>query len=225
MVRGLRLVKRGLSDTFEHLLPFTLTSLVWWLCVLLVVPAPGALLALFQQADPRHGIESDRPGFREGVRYGWQRIPQGWGLVALTVPVLAVLVYDISYGQTSDNVIRLLGPLWIVLLMLGTVATLSAFSLVAILAKPVLTALRLALLITAARLPAVLVVSVALYLIVAVGALLVVPLIMFLPVTVAATINRLVLDALRIPIVDPLDPTEERLREEAATRSRSRFGP
>ena len=53
-----------------------------------------------------------------------------------------------------------------------------------------------------------------LWVIVAIGGLLVIPAVMFVPALVAVTVNHLVYDTLGIPIADPLSPTEERLGEE-----------
>jgi hypothetical protein len=65
-VRGFRYVLRGFSDTLDHLLPFTLYSLLWWLsalpivlglalgpwfalatAIVLIVPVSAASVALF----------------------------------------------------------------------------------------------------------------------------------------------------------------------------------
>ena len=45
-MRTLRLIGRGASAPFEHLIPFALLSLGWWLCVGLILPGPAATVAL-----------------------------------------------------------------------------------------------------------------------------------------------------------------------------------
>ncbi|MEA2513297.1 MAG: hypothetical protein QOJ59_2784, partial [Thermomicrobiales bacterium] len=102
---------------------------------------------------------------------------------------------------------------------------LSAFSLAALLDETPLPALRIATVLTGARLWNALVVGLLLWVLIVIGVLLVVPLFMFLPGTIATTINRLVLDGLKIPITDPLAPTDERRIEELASKERKRFGP
>ena len=49
----LRPLGRGLRDTLDNLLPFTLASFAWWLSLLLIVTAPAGTLALFAFADPQ----------------------------------------------------------------------------------------------------------------------------------------------------------------------------
>jgi hypothetical protein len=53
----------------------------------------------------------------------------------------------------------------------------------------------------------------------------VVPLVMFVPTLTAAVVNRVVLDGLGLPVLDPLAPTAERLVEEQQRAAASRFGP
>ena len=40
-MRTLRLIGRGLTDTLESLLPFTLLTLAWWVCLLPGDPGAG----------------------------------------------------------------------------------------------------------------------------------------------------------------------------------------
>jgi hypothetical protein len=48
---------------------------------------------------------------------------------------------------------------------------------------------------------------------------------MFVPALIAAVVNRVVLDGLGSPVLDPLAPTDERLVEEQRRATASRFGP
>ena len=68
-------------------------------------------------------------------------------------------------------------------------------------------------------------VAVVVLFVIAVGAALVVPLVMFVPALIAAVVNRVVLDGLGSPVLDPLAPTDERLVEEQRRATASRFGP
>ncbi|MGH2562161.1 MAG: hypothetical protein ACRDJH_24135 [Thermomicrobiales bacterium] len=223
-MRGLRIVLRGMKDTFEHLLPFTMASLGWWLCVFLIVPAPGATIALFRLTDPRVSSELERQSIRQSVDVIWANLRRGWGVAALTVPILLILVINLATVGSAAR-LAILVPLWAILLLLGVAATLSAFALAALFDQPALDAVKHSLLLTGARLPRALFVVVLLWLIVFLGTVLVVPLFMFLPAAVAAAANRMVLDGLGVEIYDPLAPTEERLREEHQKRESSRFGP
>jgi hypothetical protein len=225
MWRGLRIIFRGLSDTLENLLEFVLCSLSWWLCCLTVVLAPGAVVALFAAANPRITSSFDRPGPRAFVGSAVRHLRSGWKLTLITAPVLALLTYNVWFYGAAVGSLSFLTPAWLVLLFIGSLITLSAFSMVALLDEPPLSALRAAAILTGARVGHALVVGLLLYCLIILGGVLVVPLVMFLPATVAATINRLVLDGLRIPVHDPLAPTDERRVEELAGRERKRFGP
>jgi hypothetical protein len=225
MSRGVRIFFRGLSDTLENLLQFVLCSLSWWLCCLTVVLAPGAVVALFAATDPRIKSSFDRPGPRTFVGNAVRHLRRGWKLTLVTAPVLALLTYNLWFYGAADNRLSLLTPAWLVLLVIGSLIALSAFSITALLDEPPLSAIRAAAILTGARVGHALVVGLLLYLLLAIGGVLVVPLVMFLPATVATTINRLVLDGLRIPILDPLAPTDERRVEELAAKERTRFGP
>jgi hypothetical protein len=92
----------------------------------------------------------------------------------------------------------------------GGVAT----SLMAIHGVSIPTAIRRAVLTVLGRAPMVLPVALALWLLVAVGGLLAVPAVMFVPPLVAVTLNHLTYEALGIEVADPLDPTPERRAEE-----------
>ncbi|MGH2535233.1 MAG: hypothetical protein ACRDJW_23470 [Thermomicrobiales bacterium] len=223
-MRGLRILFRGLSDTFEHLLPFTMASLGWWLCVFLIIPAPGATIALFRLTDPRVTSELERPSLRQSWDVTLANLRRGWGVAFLTVPILLILVVNLATVGSAAR-LAMLVPLWVILFLLGVAAALSAFALAALFDQPALDAVKHGLLLTGARLPSALFVIVLLWLIVFLGTVLVVPLFMFLPAAVAAVANRLVLDGLGVAIHDPLAPTEERLLEEHKKRESSRFGP
>jgi uncharacterized membrane protein YesL len=203
-----------------------MASLGWWVCVFLVVPAPGATIALFRLTDPRVSSELERPGIRQSWGVVWENLRRGWGVAGLTVPVLLILIFNLVTVGSSAR-LAVLVPLWVILFLLGLAATLSAFSLAALYDRPALESVKNGLLLTGARLPRALLVVILLWLIVFLGTLLVVPLFMFLPAAVASATSRLVLDGLGVEIADPLAPTDERLREEVQTqtRKRSRFGP
>ncbi len=80
----IKIVARGLSDTLESLLPYTLASLLWWPCLLSILPAPGATLALFRFTDPRFIAASyERPGLRDSIAYGIRSSGRAWKLALL----------------------------------------------------------------------------------------------------------------------------------------------
>src|SRR6187551_2444323 len=114
-MKGARFVGRGLADTYDNLVYFTVLTLIWWVCVLSIVLAPSATLALFAHADPRIGTVSDRPSLSETFRFILRNIWRGWRLALLTVPILLLLSYNIGYYGTRSSAIGILSPLWMFL--------------------------------------------------------------------------------------------------------------
>jgi uncharacterized membrane protein YesL len=224
-LRGVRIVLKGLSDTLEHLLPFCLASLAWWLAVFTVVFAPGATLALFRVIDPRVTSELDRPSLRESADFARRSLARGWRLALVCLPIVAVLLWNLRYYSLGQSQVALLAPLWIMLLLTAIFMTATAFSAAALLDQPWRPALTYAAIQTGRQLPTVLVISAVLWPLFLLGGLLVVPVFMFLPATFAAVINRFLLASEGIAIPDPLFPTDERAVEEARGRDRHRFGP
>jgi uncharacterized membrane protein YesL len=222
-VRTLRLIGRGFSDTLEHLLPFTLLTLAWWLGVLLVVPAPAVTIALTAMTDPRRAVE--RPDWRDAWTVARGALRRGWGLALLTVPFVLVLAANLATYGTSESRWSLLAPLWTVLLLLAVAVTLGGFAIAGLTERPALLAAKQAAILVGARPLRALGLSLVTLLLVAVGGALVVPLVLFVPALIAAIVNRLVLDGLGLPVQDPLAPTEERVAEERRRADASRFGP
>ena len=222
-MRTLRLIGRGASDTFEHLIPFAVLSLCWWACVALIVPAPGATLALAALTDPRRSV--DRPEWREVVPIVRANLVRGWRLALLTLPFLAVLAANLGSYAGANSRWALLVPLWTLLFVTALAVLLAAVSVAGLLDTPALDSVKLGVLVALRRPFRTLAILVVLGLIVAVGTLLVVPLVMPVPALVAAMVNRFVLGTLGIAVPDPLAPTAEREEEERRRASASRFGP
>lgn len=215
MIRAvLRPLGRGARDTLDHLLPFTLVSISWWFGVLLVVTAPAATLALFRYADPRALEDQQRPERRELLRLvrGW--IATGWQLSLLFAVPVGVLVRNLVVYREFGALGTWLLPVWVVLLLLAITAAGIACSLVAVHGCVVSTAARRAALITLSRSPFLAPVVVLLWIVVAVGGILAVPAVMFIPTLVANTLNHLTYEALGIEVADPLEPTVERRAEQ-----------
>lgn len=219
---ALKLIGKGCSDTLEQLLRFTLLTLAWWLCVLLIVPAGPATIALFAMTDPRRlGQEPDWSDALMAGRRSWRR---GWLIVLATVPLMFVLVWNIRAFASSGSAVVVLEPLWLVLLLfIGSICA-YALAVAALRDQPAAVALRQATQLVGARPFRALVMAATIWLLVVVGTLLVVPMVMFVPALVAAIVNRFTLDGLGIPVTDVLEPTEERLREEQTGRAADRHG-
>jgi hypothetical protein len=223
-MNGARVVWRGLGDTYDNLVYFTLISLMWWVCLFLIVPGPAGTLALFTHADPRIGTTTDRPTPAETIRLIGLNLWRGWRLALITAPVLLLLSYNIAFYGTKTSAIGILAPFWLFLLVIGLLITAAAFSIAALLnEQSTVTSAKLATVLVGARLPHALLAFVLTLLIALLAAVLVVPFIAFIPATVATIFNRLVLSGLRISVPDPLNPTPERVAE--AQKHRKWFGP
>ncbi len=222
-MRTLRLIGRGLTDTLDSLLPFVLLTLAWWVCLFLVIPAPAATVTLAAMADPRRAV--DRPNWREVLGAVRRNLWRGWGVVLPPLPFVAVLLANLSfYGGRTDRWVVLV-PLWTVLLLFALAGALYAFAGAGLTDATAWSATKLAGLLVVRRPGQALLVALVVLFVIAVGAVLVVPLVMFVPVLTAAVVNRVVLDGLGLPVLDPLTPTAERLVEEQQRAAASRFGP
>ncbi|MCC6790974.1 MAG: hypothetical protein IT336_04765 [Thermomicrobiales bacterium] len=223
-MNGARLVLRGLADTYEHLIYFTLVTLLWWLCVFLIIPGPAASLVLLMHADPRIGTIKDRPNWSETLGLIRANLWRGWRLALITLPVLLLVIYNIGFYGGSSSALGLLAPLWFFLFLIGYLIALSAFSIAAILdEQSAWAATKLAFILVGARLPHGLLVLLGLAIVLLIGSVLVVPVIMFVPATFAATVNRFVLVGLRRAIPNSMEPTPERLAE--GQKRKKWFGP
>src|SRR5215210_5854305 len=148
-MRTLRLIGRGLSDTLESLLPFTLLTLAWWVCLFLVIPAPAATVTLAAMADPRRAV--DRPDWREALGAVRRNLWRGWGVVLPPLPFVAVLLANLSfYGGRTDRW-NVLVPLWTVLRVFVLAVALYAFAVAGLTDAPAWSAVKLAGLLVARR--------------------------------------------------------------------------
>lgn len=211
-----RLLWRGIADVFEHLLPFMLASILWWLGMLLIVTGPPATIGLFAMTDPRRAI--DRPEPADLLTQMRRDALRAWKLFLFIIPIIALLIWDLGFYGGSRGGFAVLAPLWLTLLIIAVAISLAAVSALALTDAPVATAFRRgAYVILSSPFRSLLVLLASVFYAV-VGAILVVPLVLIVPPLIAATVNRLVLNQLQIPVIDPLAPTEERLREEQLKR-------
>ena len=222
-VRTARLTGRGLADTLEHLLPYTLLTLGWWLAVVVIVPAPAALVTLAALTDPRRG--PNRPSWREALLSLRQNLWRGWGVAVLTVPLVAVLLANLAFYGDGGSGWGVLVPLWTLLLVMSMALTGYAFVIAGLIDQPVGSTVKLAAFLVGRRPLRAIALVIFTAAAVVIGTALVVPLVMFLPALLAAVFNRLVLDGLGLPVVDPTAPTEERRQEELQRPASSRFRP
>jgi hypothetical protein len=224
-MRGLHIVLKGLSDTLEHLLPFTLASLGWWIGIVSMLFGPGATQALFRLTDPRIISELERPGIRPGFSNPLKLEGRVWGVAALTVLPVAVLLANLSWSSKATNIWTLMIPLWLILLVSFGVIGLMSLSIVSLFKNSGRESIRIAAVLAYGRPGCTIPFLIALAPVIVICVGLVVPALLFLPALIAAAVNRLVLDGLGLPIHDPLAPSDERLVEESKAQARRKFGP
>ncbi len=210
-MRALRIVGRGLKDTYEQLFAFVLASVGWWLSVVLIVTLPAGTLALCMVTDPRRAI--DRPDLREVLTYLRSSIGKGWILALVTLPIPLVLFLNLYSFAGTDNWLAVLAPLWAVLLTVGTIVMFLSFSTMSLLSGGLSVSLKRAGYVAAAAPIRTLLVFFLLVIIAAFCYISIVPAILLAPAIIGAVVNRLVLDVFEIPVIDPSKPTDERVHE------------
>ncbi len=224
-MRGVHIVLKGLSDTLEHLLPFTVASLGWWVGIVSILFGPGATLSLFRIADPRIISELERPGIRSGYCNPFKLGVRIWGVAAFAVIPTFVLLANLSWSSASSDLWTLLIPIWLILLISFSVIGLMSYSIVSLFKNSAIESIRIAAVLAYGRPGYTVPFLITLLPVVVICVGLIVPAFLFLPALIAASFNRLVLDGLGMPIPDPLAPSDERLIEESKAQSRRRFGP
>ncbi len=210
-MRALRIVGRGLKDTYEQLFGFVLVSVGWWLTAVLIVTLPAGTLTLFMVTDPRRAI--DRPDIREVLTYLRSSLGKGWVLLAVTIPIPLILFWNLASFGGTDSWLAILAPLWVVLLVVGVVVTFLSFSTMSLLPGGLSMSLKRAGYVAAAAPIRTLLVFLFLVIIAAICIFSIVPAILLAPAIISAVVNRLVLDVFDIPVIDPSKPTDERVHE------------
>ena len=224
-MRGLRIVLKALSDTFEHLLPFTVASVGWWIGVVSIVFGPGATRQLFRVTDPRVLSELERPSMRSGFRWFPRQDRRAWILAVVVLIPIGVLLANLSWSSESNELWTLLIPIWLILLVSFTLIGLLAYSIIGLYENSALEALRIGAVLAYGRPSVTIPFLLALAPVVLICIGLIVPIFLFLPALLAAATNRLVFDGLGIALPDPLAPSDERRIEELKTQSKRKFGP
>jgi uncharacterized membrane protein YesL len=214
-VRFLRLVGRGARDTFDQFLPLILFSLAWWVAQPLVLTGPPATATLFAMADPRR--QSSVPDWSDAIATFRLVFLRSWGVALWTVPLIAILLWNLLFFGGTEQTLAVLAPLWTLMILLLLILAGYAQAVIGILAAGVRDAFRAATFLLVSRPLTSL--ALLLFLIVLFGVMLVlvVPLILIGPGLVASIVNRFVLAGLDIEVIDPNQPTPERSVEQRQT--------
>lgn len=207
----IKLVWRGIRDLFEQFLNLTWFSLVWWLCVILVVPGPPATVALYAMADPRRQVST--PEFRDAVEVFRSAIRRSWGIFLFTVPLMAILIWNLYFFGGTSALLAAMSPLWLIMLVLIWVLMLYAYAVAATMESGTRNAFRGAMFVLVSRPFVSIALSVFSVVLITVMTITVVPMVLFGPALIASIVNRVVLYVLEVEVIDPSAPTTERSHE------------
>ena len=217
---------RDLYDQFAY---FMLLSIVWVVAalpmfvgytLLAVTPlffplaiftaflVPPATVTLYALVDPRRIV--DRPDLREIAHIFADSVKRSWMIAAATVPVIAILVWNANFFGGTDSYMAFLVPLWLVMAVFIFILMLYMFSLAGLMESGLRNAFRGGMYVLLTR-PFV---SMFLSLFILVTGFLftatVLPMVTIGAPLFAAIVNRMVLTELKVPVIDPNQPTNER---------------
>ncbi len=209
----LKLVWRGIRDLFEQFVLFCLFSMVWWFCVILIVPAPPATVALAAMADPRRmGAAPEFGDAVEVFKSSWKR---SWGIALLTIPFLVMLFWNLTFFAGSNHPLAPMIPLWIIMMILLFIVTIYAFAIAGTMESGIRNAFRGAMFVLVSRPFMSIFLSLFLVVLVFLMSVTVLPMLLIGPALVFSIVNRFSLTILGEEIIDPSTPTNERADERA----------
>jgi uncharacterized membrane protein YesL len=210
-VSFLRLLGLALRDLFEQLVSMCVYSLLWWVCFVSVILGPAATVTLFSMADPRRQIQS--PEFADAIAVFKTAFRRGWGIFLLTVPLIVVLIWNTSYFGGTQETLRVLIPLWLLMSLILIVVCVYAFSVAGTMESGVRNAFRGAMYVLVSKPFRALGLGLFLVVLSLIMTITVVPMLFFGPALIACIVNRFVLDGLDVEVIDPNAPTDERAYE------------
>lgn len=207
----LKLVWRGIRDLFEQFLSLTWFSLLWWLCVILIIPGPPATVALYAMADPRRQVST--PELRDAVDVFRSAIKRSWSIFLFTIPLMAILVWNLYFFGGTSELLAAMTPLWLIMLVLIWVLMLYAYSVAATMESGTRNAFRGAMFVLISRPFVSISLSLFSIALIVIMTITVVPMVLFGPALIASIVNRVVLYVLGVEVIDPSAPTTERAHE------------
>lgn len=225
----LRILGRGARDTYDQFVYFMMLSIAWVLCALpafvgytmlavspLLIPVavfttfliPPATLTLFALTDPRRIV--DRPDVREIAHIFGNSVRRGWMIGIVTIPFLVVLIWNATFFSATDSYMAAFVPLWLIMFVFLLILTLYMFSLGGVMESGVRNAFRGGMFVLVTRPFVSMFLSLAIIVLAVLFTLSVLPMVVIGSAFFAAVVNRMVLTELKVPIIDPNQPTSER---------------
>lgn len=207
-------------------------SLGWWLCaaplavgiflffvtplaapitVLMAFLVPPATVTLFAMADPRRMV--NKPDFHEVRETFAGSVKQGWSIGAVTVPFLIILFWNVTFFAGQPSLLAAFVPLWTILFIFLFILMLYMFSLAGTMESRLRNAFRGGMFVLITRPFTAGLLSILIIVMAGIFTVLVLPMLLIGPALMAAVINRFVLDALQVEVIDPNQPTSERMYE------------
>jgi len=206
-----KLVWLGIKDLFEQFLTLSMFSLAWWVSIILIVPGPPATVALFSMADPRR--QTSTPELSDAIAVFKSSFKRAWGFACCTVPLILVLLWNLTSYAGTSRLLAAMVPLWIIMLLLLVIVTVEGFSVAGTMESGVKNAFRGAMFVLVSR--PFMSISLVIFLLILsfFMTITVLPMLLIGPALIACIVNRFVLTILGVEIIDPLSPTNERAYE------------
>jgi uncharacterized membrane protein YesL len=229
LVQFLRILGRGARDTYDQFVYFMMLSIGWVVCALpalvgytmiavspLLIPValftafliPPATLTLFSLTDPRRIV--DRPDLREIAHVFADNVKRGWMIGIVTLPFLIVLLWNATFFSGTDSYMAAFVPLWLIMFIYLFILSLYMFSLGGVMESGVRNAFRGAMFVLVSRPFVSMFLSIAIIVLAILFTVSVLPMIVIGSAFFAAVVNRMVLTELKVPVIDPNQPTNER---------------
>lgn len=216
-MRSKKLGLRAWKDFYDQVWWMLVYLAIWWFLTVTIVFGPPAMLLLFKVADPRMGVWGERMTFAEISRYLIEHLGRGWKLWLMTMPLIALCVFNLQFYGGSENALALLTPVWLALLILSVVCMITIFTYAAIMEAPAGESFKQGLRFAIAGLPRlipILLITLFIpFIIVSTIVLFAYPLTFIFPGVTALAMGRYILEVQNLEFPRPNEPTAERLQE------------
>ena len=225
----LRIVGRGARDLYDQFAYFMMLSFAWvaaavplyvgytFLAIdLRFIPIaiftafllPPATMTLFALTDPRRVV--DRPDIRQIWQIFADGVKRSWIIALATITPLIVLLWNSVFFGGTESVLAAFVPLWLIMFVFLFILTLYMFSLGGLMESGLRNAFRGGMYVLVSRPFVSLFLSLFVLVVGTLFTVTVLPMLTIGPPLFAAIINRMVLTELKVPVIDPNQPTNER---------------
>jgi hypothetical protein len=222
-------VGRGARDLYDQFAYFMMLSFGWVLAAVplyvgytllaispMLIPlaiftaflVPPATLTLFALTDPRRVV--DRPDMRQIGQIFADSVKRSWIIALVTITPMVVLLWNSVFFGGTESVMAAFVPLWLIMFVFLFILTLYMFSLGGLMESGLRNAFRGGMYVLISRPFASMFLSLFVLIVGTLFTVTVLPMLTIGPPLFAAIINRMVLTELKVPVIDPNQPTNER---------------